>query len=34
MLRTLGDKALPYQWAGFTIEGAAGRPTSLNAGDE
>ena len=34
MLRTLGDKALPYQWAGFTIEGAAGRPTSLNAGDK
>ena len=25
MLRTFGRKALPYQWAGFTIEGAAGR---------
>jgi CHAT domain-containing protein len=34
MLRTLGDKALPYQWAGFTIEGTAGRPTSLSAGDK
>ena len=29
MLRTLGGKALPYQWAGFTIEGGAGRQTSL-----
>jgi len=28
MLRTFGDKALPYQWAAFTIEGAAGRSTS------
>jgi CHAT domain-containing protein len=25
MLRMFGRKALPYQWAGFTIEGAAGR---------
>ncbi len=24
MLRTFGRKTLPYQWAGFTIEGAAG----------
>jgi CHAT domain-containing protein len=30
MLRTLGPKALPYQWAGFTIEGGAGRQASLN----
>jgi CHAT domain-containing protein len=29
MLRTFGEKALPYQWAGFTLEGAAGRPTSF-----
>jgi len=28
MLRMFGRKALPYQWAGFTIEGAAGRPIS------
>jgi len=27
MLRTFGDKALPYQWAAFTIEGATGRPS-------
>ena len=33
MLRTFGTKALPYQWAAFTIEGAAGRPTSLNESD-
>jgi CHAT domain-containing protein len=33
MLRTFGRKALPYQWAGFTIEGAAGRPLSPNEGD-
>jgi len=33
MLRTFGRKALPYQWAGFTIEGAAGRPMSRNEGD-
>jgi CHAT domain-containing protein len=25
MLRMFGRKALPYQWAGFTIEGSAGR---------
>jgi CHAT domain-containing protein len=25
MLRTFGPKALPYQWAGFTIEGGADR---------
>ena len=31
MLRTYGSKALPYQWAGFTIEGAAGRSISMNA---
>jgi CHAT domain-containing protein len=30
MLRTFGRKALPYDWAGYTIEGTAGRPTSLN----
>lgn len=30
MLRTYGTKALPYQWAAFTIEGAAGRSASLN----
>jgi CHAT domain-containing protein len=30
MLRTFGPKALPYQWAGFTIEGGAARQTSLN----
>jgi len=30
MLRMFGRKTLPYQWAGFTIEGAEGRPTSLN----
>ena len=28
MLRTLGPKALPYQWAAFTIEGAEGGRTS------
>ena len=33
MLRTFGRKALPYQWAGFTIEGAAGRPISSNESD-
>ena len=33
MLRTFGRKALPYQWAGFTIEGAAGRPISPNEGN-
>ncbi len=25
MLRTFGRKAIPYQWAGFTVEGAPGR---------
>ena len=30
MLRTFGSKALPYQWAAFTIEGGAGRQASLN----
>ena len=30
MLRTLGSKALPYQWAGFIIEGTDGRRTSSN----
>jgi CHAT domain-containing protein len=30
MLRTFGREALPYQWAGFTIEGAAGQPISSN----
>jgi CHAT domain-containing protein len=30
MLRTFGAKALPYQWAGFTIEGGAARQASLN----
>jgi hypothetical protein len=25
MLRMFGRKALPYQWAGFTIEGGVGR---------
>jgi CHAT domain-containing protein len=34
ILRTFGPKALPYQWAAFTIEGAGGLPTSLrNARD-
>ena len=30
MLRTFGRKALPYQWAGFTVEGAAERRMSSN----
>jgi CHAT domain-containing protein len=30
MLRTYGTKALPYQWAAFTIEGAAGQSALLN----
>jgi CHAT domain-containing protein len=30
MLRTYGTKALPYQWAAFTIEGAAGQSASSN----
>jgi CHAT domain-containing protein len=29
MLQTFGPKALPYQWAAFTIEGAGGLPTSF-----
>ena len=33
MLRTFGRQALPYQWAGFTIEGAAGRPIALSGSD-
>ena len=32
MLRMFGRKALPYQWAGFTIEGAAGRADSPEGG--
>jgi CHAT domain-containing protein len=32
MLRTFGSKTLPYQWAGFTIEGAAIRPIPVNHG--
>ena len=32
MLRTLGPKALPYQWAGFMIEGAGGLPASSLGG--
>jgi CHAT domain-containing protein len=32
MLRTLGRTTLPYQWAGFTIEGAAGRAYSPEGG--
>jgi CHAT domain-containing protein len=30
MLRTFGQKAVPYQWAAFTIEGAATRPVFSN----
>jgi CHAT domain-containing protein len=30
MLHTYGTKALPYQWAAFTIEGATGQSASLN----
>jgi CHAT domain-containing protein len=33
-LRTFGTKALPYQWAAFTVEGAAGRPISLNGSEK
>jgi CHAT domain-containing protein len=32
MLRTYGRKAIPYQWAGFTIEGAATQPFLQNGG--
>jgi CHAT domain-containing protein len=34
MLRIFGRKTLPYEWAGFTIEGAEGRPTSLNESEK
>jgi CHAT domain-containing protein len=30
MLRTFGQKVVPYQWAAFTIEGAATRPVLTN----
>jgi CHAT domain-containing protein len=30
MLRTFGQKAVPYQWAAFTIEGAAMQPVLTN----
>jgi len=30
MLRTFGQKAVPYQWAAFTIEGAATQPVLSN----
>ena len=30
MLQTYGRKAIPYQWAGFTIEGAATQPILSN----
>ena len=33
MLRTFGRNTVPYQWAGFTIEGAGGRPISSNGSD-
>jgi CHAT domain-containing protein len=33
MLRTFGRNTVPYQWAGFTIEGATGRPISSNGSD-
>jgi CHAT domain-containing protein len=33
MLRTFGSKAVPYQWAGFTVERAAGRPISSSKTD-
>jgi CHAT domain-containing protein len=32
VLRTYGHKAIPYQWAGFTIEGAATQPVLSNGG--
>jgi CHAT domain-containing protein len=34
MLRTFGRKTPPYQWAGFTIEGAATRPLFDNRSEE
>ena len=33
MLRTFGRKAIPYQWAGFTIEGAATQPILSNGSE-
>ena len=33
MLRTFGRNTVPHQWAGFTIEGAVGRPISSNGSD-
>jgi CHAT domain-containing protein len=33
MLRTFGRKAIPYQWAGFTIEGAATQPVLSNGSE-
>ena len=34
MLRTFGRKAIPYQWAGFTIEGAATLPVMSNGSEK
>lgn len=34
MLRTFGRKAIPYQWAGFTIEGAATQPVLSNGSEK
>jgi CHAT domain-containing protein len=33
MLRTFGSNAVPYQWAAFTIEGAATETVSLNGSE-
>ena len=33
MLRMFGSKALPYQWAAFTTEGAVRRPISSSGSD-
>jgi CHAT domain-containing protein len=33
MLRTFGREAVPYLWAGFTVEGAVGRPILTNESD-
>jgi CHAT domain-containing protein len=33
MLRMFGREAVPYHWAGFTVEGAVGRPISTNESD-
>ncbi len=30
LLRTYGRKAVPYQWAAFTLEGGATRPVLFN----